>query len=160
MAGIQTLDLETFVTNEISDVFNKMLAMEVEIPVPDSDVTSDTNRIVGSVGLAGKVTGNICVHVSHTLARLMTSAMVGIELDEIEGEEDVHDVIGEFSNMIGGDLKSHFNDSGLPCKLSIPSITSGSDFEIGSMGWTRHERFAFRHQGHTALVEVFIKPGN
>jgi hypothetical protein len=62
--------------------------------------------------------------------------------------------------MIGGDLKSRFNDAGFPCELSIPSITSGNDFKIEAMGWTKHERFAFRHQEHTALVQVFIRPGN
>ena len=101
--------------------------------------------------------GNIHIH-SDKFARLMTGAMLGMELEEIEGEEEVHDMIGEFSNMVGGDLKSRFSDFGFPCELSTPSITSGKDFKIESLDWTRRERFSFRHQQHVGLVEVFMRP--
>jgi chemotaxis protein CheX len=115
---------------------------------------------VGSVSFTGEITGNLNVHVSDAFARLMTSAMLGIEIEEIEGEEGVHDVIGEFSNMIGGDIKSRFSDSGFLCELSTPYVTSGTDFKIESMDWFKHDRLAFRHQQHIALVEVFLKAGN
>ena len=158
MAGIETLNLKTFITNTINQVFDTMLSMEVEVSEADSEVASDSKRIVGSVGLAGEVMGNIHIHISDKFARLMTGAMLGMELEEIEGEEEVHDVIGEFSNMVGGDLKSRFSDFGFPCELSTPSITSGKDFKIESLDWTRHERFYFRHQQHVGLVEVFMRP--
>jgi chemotaxis protein CheX len=103
--------------------------------------------------------GNVSVQVSETFARLMTAAMLGMELEEVEGEE-VNDVIGEVSNMVGGHLKSRFCDSGFPCDLSIPSITSGKNFKIESKNWARHERIAFCHEAHVALVEVFIKASN
>ena len=74
--------------------------------------------------------------------------------------EEVNDVIGEVSNMVGGHLKSRFCDSGFPCDLSIPSITSGKNFKIESKNWARHERIAFCHEAHVALVEVFIKASN
>jgi CheY-specific phosphatase CheX len=143
MAEIEALDLEAFTTKAINEVFTTMLSMEVE---------------VYDVG-AGEVLGSIYIHVSDTLARLMTGAMLGMKPEEIEGEEEVHDVIGEFSNMIGGNLKSHFSDSGFPCQLSIPFIMSGKDFRIEPMDWARNERFAFRHQQHIGLAEVYIKLG-
>lgn len=157
MAEIETLDLKAFITNTINQIFDTMLSMEVEISDADSEVASDSKRIVGSVGLAGEVMGNIHIHISDAFARLVTGAMLGMELEEIKGEQEVHDVIAEFSNMVGGDLKSRFSDFGFPCKLSIPSITSGKDFKIESLDWTRHERFSFRHQQHVGLVEVFMK---
>ncbi|HEN21154.1 MAG TPA: chemotaxis protein CheX, partial [Desulfobacteraceae bacterium] len=70
---------------------------------------------------------------------------------------EIHDVIGEVSNIVGGSLKSRFCDSGLPCELSIPSITSGSDFHIESMNWARCERYIFGNKDHAGIVEVFIK---
>jgi CheY-specific phosphatase CheX len=157
MAEIETLDLKTFVIDAIKKVFDTMLFLEIEISGTDSEVSLDNDRIVGSVSFAGEVMGNICIHVGDTLARLMTGSMLGMELEEIEGEEEVHDVIGEFSNMIGGDLKSHLSDCGMPCELSVPSITSGTDFKVESIGWSRHERLAFRHKQHIALVELFMK---
>jgi CheY-specific phosphatase CheX len=82
-----------------------------------------------------------------------------MKVSEIEGEEDVYDVIGELCNMIGGHLKSRLCDFGLPCKLSIPSITCGNNFMVESRGWARKERLGFQYQEHTALVEVYIKLG-
>jgi chemotaxis protein CheX len=89
--------------------------------------------------------------------RLLTADLLGMDVDEIESDEEVNDVIGELSNMIGGDIKSRLCDCGLPCELSIPSITYGSDFKIDIRDWVRHEKLAFKHQEHTAFVEVYIK---
>jgi CheY-specific phosphatase CheX len=105
----------------------------------------------------GKITGAVSIHMSSDFARIMTADMVGIEPDEGQGEEDISDVIGEFSNMVGGDLKSRFCDSGFPCVLSIPSITIGSNFRIQVRDWALHEKFLFRHQDHAVLVEVCVK---
>ncbi|MBW1728944.1 MAG: chemotaxis protein CheX [Deltaproteobacteria bacterium] len=147
MNEINTVDLKGFVGNAVNEVFDTMLSMEVEFSDADSQTTVDGNRIVGSVSFAGELMGSVCIQVPDVFARLMTAAMLGMELEEIEGEEEVNDVIGEVSNMIGGDLKSRFCDSGLPCELSIPSITSGSDFKVESRNY----------QQHFAVVEVFIK---
>jgi CheY-specific phosphatase CheX len=157
MADIDTLDLKTFITNAVYGVFDTMLSMSIKISDRDFPLNSEGRRIVGSVGFAGKVMGNVSVHVYEDFARLITAAMLGMEIDEIEGEEEVYDAIGELSNMIGGDLKSRFCDSDLACDLSIPSITSGSDFTTETKGWTRHESFVFQHEENLALVEVFLK---
>ncbi len=159
MSDIGTLDIRTFVANAINEVFATMLSMEVELIDGEQQGTEEGNRIIGSVGFAGDVMGSVCIHVNDNFARLMTAAMLGMEVDEIEGEEEIHDVIGELCNMIGGDLKSRLCDSGLPCKLSIPSITSGNDFMVESKGWARKEQLGLQHQAHTALVEVYMKPG-
>ncbi|MBW1780310.1 MAG: chemotaxis protein CheX [Deltaproteobacteria bacterium] len=160
MTDIDTLDLETFITNSVYEVFDTMLSMGVQISDRGLYVESDGKRIVGSVGFAGKLMGNVSVHVNEGFARLITAAMLGMEPDEIEGEDEIYDVIGELSNMIGGDLKSRFCDADLTCELSIPSITSGSDFMMETKGWTRHESFVFQNEEDLALVEVFIKSEN
>ena len=160
MTAINSLDLKGFITNAVTDVFDTMLSMEVlffEVNQPES--LSGT-RIVGTVSFAGVVMGNLNMHVGNDFARQMTAAMLGMETDEIEGAEEIHDVIGEVCNMIGGDLKSRLCDSDLTCEMSIPSITSGEDFAIESRGWDRSELYTFRNQQHTALVEVFLKSGN
>jgi CheY-specific phosphatase CheX len=158
MNEINSVDLKGLVINAVNNVFDMMLSLKVEISDADPQVVIKGNRIVGSVGFAGDVMGNIRIVVGDDFACLMTAAMLGMELEEVDGEE-VNDVIGELSNMIGGDLKSRLCDSGFPCKLSIPCVTSGSDFKIESRGWIKHESFIFCHQQHNAMVEVFIKSG-
>ncbi len=156
MGKIEELDLMGFVDHAVSEVFDTMLEMDVEV-MDGAGRELTGARIVGTVGLAGQAQGSVVIQVTYSFSRLITADMLGMEDDEIESDEEVHDVIGELSNMIGGDIKSRLCDAGLTCELSIPSITSGTDFKIESMDFGRHEIFAFIHGEHTALVEVYIK---
>jgi len=160
MTELSSLDLKGFITNAVSDVFDTMLSMEVETVAANQSENQNGSHIVGTVSFAGVVMGNLNMHINNEFAREMTAAMLGMETDEIDGDEEVHDVIGEVCNMIGGDLKSRLCDSNLTCELSIPSITSGNEFSIESRGWDRSESYAFRNKQHTAVVEVYIKAGN
>ncbi|MFP4087840.1 MAG: chemotaxis protein CheX [Desulfobacteraceae bacterium] len=157
MAGLDTLDLKSFIAKSVYGVFDTMLSMPVEASERDFQQTDAGRRIVGSVGFAGKVLGNVSIHVNEEFSRLITAAMLGMEVEEIEGDEEIHDVIGELSNMVGGEIKSRLCDEDLNCELSIPSITSGSDFRTETKGWERHERFVFQNGVNVGLVEVFVK---
>ncbi|MBW1940699.1 MAG: flagellar motor switch protein FliN [Deltaproteobacteria bacterium] len=157
MDTINKFDIRTSIIEKVIDVFDMMLSMEVE-PYDDvSQLTLDGDRVVGSVSFAGEVIGIVNIYVSEPFSRIITASMLGMEVAEIEGEEEVKDVLGEVTNMIGGKLKSDFSDAGLSCVLSTPSITSGTDFKIESMNMARYERFAFRYQEHTVFVETGIK---
>ena len=160
MTGIDSVDIKTSVTNAVYEIFDKMLSMNVEIFNTESQENTDEKKIVGAVSFTGDVMGWMSIHVTEFFAHLITASMLGMELGEIEGEDEIHDVIGELSNMIGGNLKSLFCDSGFPCQLSVPSITSGRDFKIDPAGWMKSERICFRHQQHVAYVKVHTKPGN
>ena len=159
MADIESIDFKTFITNATHDIFEKMLSMQVETVDLDEDQIQEVNKIVGSVGFAGKVVGCLNIHVEKTLAKTITANMIGEDPGDIEDEE-VLDMVGELSNMIGGDVKSRLCDAGLPCSLSIPTTTSGTDFVIESTGWIRHERLALQSKDHSALVEVYVKSNN
>ncbi|MCP4372750.1 MAG: chemotaxis protein CheX [Deltaproteobacteria bacterium] len=157
MSGINDLDLNAFVTKTLTDVFDTMLSMKLEKTDGCAKGIDGGNQIVGSVGFAGKVMGNVNILVSGDFARLITSQMLGMDTDEIESEEEVFDVIGELSNMLGGDIKSRLCDHGFKCDLSIPSITSGANLKIESSGWERYECFSFKYRENTAQVQVYIK---
>lgn len=155
--GTGSVDIEKFINNAAIEVFDMMLSMEIEPCEVNDTALVDGGRIVGAVSFAGDVTGNVSVQVTQSFGEVITANMLGIDIEEIEDDEEVNDAVGELSNMIGGNLKSRFCDSGFPCELSIPSVTTGSDFKIENLGWTRHEQYAFKHQQYTALVEVCMK---
>ena len=159
MNEINLLDLKNFIIQSISEVFKIMLSMEIECVGDDQDDKLNGNQIVGSVSFVGKASGNINIHVSEEFARKMTAEMLGVEVTEIDDDDEVHDVMGETSNMVGGNLKSRLCDVGLSCELSIPTITSGGVFKIESKNWMRHEKIFFQNHQHIFLVEVFMKPG-
>ncbi len=160
MSQLNTLDLNACVSNALVDVFDAMLSMDLSFPDQTDDFDSEGTQLVGSVSFAGKAMGSINLCFSEDFARLVTATMLDMDEEDIEGDEEVHDVVGELSNMIGGDLKSRLCDAGLTCELSIPTITSGKEFRIHPKGWTRHERLVFNHGTDTGLVDVYIKSEN
>ena len=88
---LAAFDLPTFLRGATQGVFDTMLSMVL------SEQTShdlcDTSRIVGSVSLAGKISGTINIHVTDPFAQQITANMLGMELDDVDSDEDVHDVI-------------------------------------------------------------------
>jgi chemotaxis protein CheX len=142
----------------MQSVFETMLSMKLEADEPPQlESVTTGNHIVGTVGFAGKVMGNVNVFVSRDFAREITAAMLGMSVDDIGSDEEVYDVVGEVCNMVGGDLKSRLCDAGLTCSLTIPSITFGNRFRVESKGWDRHELLGFRNSHNFALVEIYVK---
>ena len=157
MNTIQSLDITSSVSATVKQVFDTMLSMDVDTYLENPPGLPEGLRFVGSVGFAGEIAGNINLQMNDAFAHLLTANMLGMRVDEIESAEEVEDVIGELSNMIGGDLKSRFCDLGLPCELSVPSITVGRDFRIEQVGALRCETIGIGYQEHIAQVQVYIK---
>ena len=157
VAKINSVDVRTTVINSVIDVFFTMLEMEIEhIPEVPASFTEEM-RTVGTVSFAGDVDGLFNIQVNDTFGQMMTAAMLGMEPEEVESQEDVYDVIREVSNMIGGNLKSAFVDAGLHCVLSTPSITNGLDFRVEAATGIRAERLLFSFNDHTIIVEAGVK---
>jgi flagellar motor switch protein FliN/FliY len=154
---INQVDVPTSVINAVIDVFYTMLSMEIETIPEVPEHFREEKRTVGSVTFAGDVHGVFIIQVNDSYARTMTAAMLGMEEDEIESEEEVFDVIREMSNIIGGNLKSGFVDVGLSCVLSTPSITNGRDFRVEALNIIKTQRFLFNCQGNTIIVDAGIK---
>ncbi|MBI4024057.1 MAG: chemotaxis protein CheX [Verrucomicrobia bacterium] len=151
--------LRNFLTKAVTDVFGTMVSMKVELLDSNTTANLEGERLVGSVGFAGRATGAVYIHVTEAFARQMTGAMLGMKPDEVKNMADVQDAVGEVSNMIGGNLKSHLADNGLSCVLSIPSITRGSDFRIEAVGAAQQQRLVFCPQqaDTVVIVEVYFK---
>lgn len=154
---INSVDVHTTIINSVIDVYYTMLSLEIvsiqEVP-PDF---REDKRTVGTVSFAGDVHGLFNIQVNDNFARIMTAAMLGIDEEEIESEEEVFDVLREMSNIIGGNLKSAFVDAGLSCVLSTPAITNGLDFRVEALNIIKTQRFLFNCNGHTIIIDAGIK---
>lgn len=157
MEEITTLEIEGPVTESVLDLFDTMLSMEIE-SIPVENLTEwDSTRIAGAVSFAGDIIGDLRVETTNTFARMMTSEMLGMELEEIEGDDEVKDVILETCNIVAGNLKSTLNDNGLSCVISSPTLTIGENFDIETLNMARYEKFAFRYQEYPFTVVVCLK---
>ncbi|MFN3534629.1 MAG: chemotaxis protein CheX [Desulfatiglandales bacterium] len=153
------IDLRSFVTNGVKEVFDKMLSMGIRpVEISPTD-TIEGSKVVGSVSFAGAILGSVNIHIPNQLSKVLAAGMLGLSPEDIEGDDEVNDVVGELSNMIGGYLKSRFCDAGFPCELSIPSVTKGSDFRVESLQWDTREKFGFEPDGGRIILEVFLKRG-
>lgn len=154
---INSVDVNTAIVNAVIDVYYTMLSMEVERTAETPESVTETLRTVGTVTFAGDVDGIFTINISDDFAQLMAATMLDVPAEEVTEEEQIHDVIREVSNIIGGNLKSAFSDTGLTCELSPPSITHGRHFRIEPLGYTMPERFVFRFGEHPIIVEAGVK---
>ena len=118
MEKIRIPAVEKTIEKSTVDTFGTMLSMDLVKAAKITDPGLDDNRYVASVHYAGEVVGTLSLHVSHGFAQAITAAMLGIEMDAVENEEEVKDVLGELANIVSGNLKSDFLDADLACVIS------------------------------------------
>jgi len=157
ISKFQRLDIISSVGDSIIELFDTMLSLEVDLSDREPFQGLEDFRVMGSVDFAGGVHGSIQFQVSKTFARMITAGMLGQDLNEVQDIDTVKDVIGEMTNILGGNLKAAFCDTGLDCQISTPSLTVGLDFNIEILNMDRYEQFAFKLNDHDILVEVCVK---
>jgi chemotaxis protein CheX len=157
ISKFQRLDIISSVGDTIIELFDTMLSLDVDLSDREPFKNSDDFRVMGAVDFAGGVHGSIQFQVSKTFGRMITAGMLGQDLDEVQDIDSVKDVIGEMTNILGGNLKAAFCDTGLECQISTPSLTVGLDFNIEILNMDRYERFAFKLNDHDIVVEVCVK---
>lgn len=155
--AIGRFDIAGGVSGTVTEVFEMMLGMPLE-PAEGGTPDGSGRRFAGAVSFAGQVLGRLSLEVGEGFGRQMAAAMLGMSPSEIEGGEEIKDVVGELTNMVGGNLKSALCDAGLTCELSPPGFTSGHDFEVDLLAMARRETLAFRWGDHVLVVDVGLKP--
>jgi len=154
---VQITDVKEFMTRHLVDVFDTMLSMKASL-APNAELPQFGERVSGSVGFAGEtVTGAVYLHLSAPLASHVAAAMLGLPPEEITGEHEVNDVVGEATNMLTGGLKSWLCDSGFDCAVSTPAIIRGTSFSIEPLPDVEREWLVFDCGEDRLVVEIHIK---
>lgn len=155
-----TFDIRSSVSEILVGVFDTMLGSKAT-PVsslPPHPSGSVVERITGCVGLGGEgVCGAVYIHLPAPLARQLAAAMLGMTVEELTGDTEVNDVVGELCNMVAGGFKSRLCDTGTPCALSIPSVIRGTSYEIQGEPDARKEVLLFTCNDEPFTVEVQLK---
>jgi flagellar motor switch protein FliN len=133
MSNLENFDIKSQVVEAIIEVFDTMFSATLEHTDSVTSESLEGVRNVGSVSFDGDVTGMVSIHFSEMFAREMAAKKLGDETDEIGGDEEVREMLGEVGNFVGDNLKSSFTEAGLTCVLSPPSFTTGTDFEIEAL---------------------------
>lgn len=152
-------DLEKLVTDVFQDVFTTSFGMNMRVDGPGTGLLNGEAHIAGAVGFIGDMTGVAYIYCPVSLARHLTSKIVGIDEAEVDTDEMINDSIGEIANMVVGNFKGKLSEQNILCVLTIPSIVRGSNFVVEPVSDTERVVCSFRTEANQqVVVEVLIKP--
>ncbi len=114
------------------EVFELMLGSQLSAPEPAEVLPKPPHDVTAMVGLAGQLCGMLSFCCDNKAALLITSKMLGAELDKISNNE-MSDALGEVSNMVAGNFKNKVSGLGDGCMLSPPTVITGSDYDTYSL---------------------------
>jgi chemotaxis protein CheX len=93
---------------------------------------------------------------SEELARQVTSTMFGKAPADVITNE-IHDVISELTNMLGGSLKAKLPG---PSQLSLPTVVEGQDYQLVIPHTPLLCQVAFECQGQRLMVTLLHQNTN
>ena len=111
------------------EVFALMLSSRLTVP---STVSESNLGITSMVGLAGQLCGVMTIRCDHKAAVLMASKMLSLPVESVG--EHLSDALGEVCNMVAGNFKNKIPGLSDGCMLSPPSVITGSDYCLHSVG--------------------------
>ncbi len=115
---------------EVADIVNNVWQSLLEFDITLIDEPEPVSRsqwaLTGCIQITGAWRGAITATCGESLGRQIAGAMMGLSPEDVT-REDLSDSIGEIINMVGGNVKALLPS---PCQLSLPSVTSGGQFEL------------------------------
>lgn len=105
------------------EIWTSMLGLEL-VPVTEAAIAG--KKVSACVQILGEWEGAVRLDVSGDLARTAAAGFMGLEPAEVAPDQ-IRDATGELANMTAGGVKALMPKG---CKLSLPSVADGSDFEL------------------------------
>jgi chemotaxis protein CheX len=132
----------------VESVFITM--MELDVSLGDAIWIPSLDRLTASVRLSGDWNGAVLLECDRWQACQFAGRFLSIDPPDTVNE-DVRDVLGELTNMIGGNLKSVV---AMGLSLSMPSITDGNECGLAMVEGEVQDRLAFQCADGTFWVTL------
>jgi chemotaxis protein CheX len=133
------------------EVFDLMLASQLTVSEAAEETALD---ITSMVGLAGQLCGMLSVRCNKKAAALMTSKMLGVELDKVGPQ--MSDALGEICNMVAGNFKNKIAGLAEGCMLSPPTVITGNDYTLHSLSASPPLEVRLGFEGMPIVVSLLI----
>jgi chemotaxis protein CheX len=148
-------DILTYLTTATQEVFEMMVFQTVEsLPVIAADQQRPPSNVVATVAFAGHRRGFVALHSSMAAARGITGAMLGMEVETINGE--MPDAIGEVTNMIAGTFRNKLAAVEPVSAIAVPTVTIGSDFSTFCTSHASRVFCPFKLEEERIFVELLL----
>ena len=150
------LDLQQQIIDSTQLLFDTMLMMPLTPGITLSEkVYNFQSSISGMLGFAGEIQGMLTIHCPQDVAFAITSALLGIDVDEVDA--DVKDTVGEMANMVLGGIKDGFTEQGIDISLAVPTILAGRSYRVSGMDDAMWTTVPFYLDEGEFLVELKLK---
>jgi len=83
------------------------------------DINLSKNYIASSIGFYGDIDGMMILIFAETLSKKISKILIGEELTK---KEELIDMVGEFANIIVGNVKSEFQKEDIHIDLTLPKV--------------------------------------
>ena len=123
-------DMGRCIVKATCDVFRTMMNLRVasgEVTVEKAKIRHA--EVIGSIGVAGFLTGAISVFLPKSLARRAVAAMLMLDSPDQLADGELVDAIGELTNMVGGSIKTELFQKAPLFDISVPSVYIGDDLQ-------------------------------
>jgi chemotaxis protein CheX len=119
------------VVRSTQNAFQTMVSMEVCAGEAPAGVGREFD-FTGIVGVCGRVSGAVAVHLPRSLAMSVGSTVLGIPMTE--DSPDLVSLVGELSNLVAGGVKTQLvKELGFEFEISIPTVMTGRLLEVAMM---------------------------
>ena len=146
-----TLLTSETVAQVAQEIWTALLAAEGGSELLPGDLAS--NEVVSQIHIHGEWNGTVRLDLSRLAARHATSAMFGMEDDELT-DADITDAVGELVNVMGGNIKGLVAG---PSHLTLPEVTEGLvDSPAGHLELAQEIRFSW--MAEPVVVSVWTEP--
>ena len=102
------------------------------------------------VKISGAWDGEVRLHCSPQLGRLIAGAIFQVETEKA-GNEEIFDALSELTHIVGGNLKALLPQ---PVVLSFPSLADPSNWAQTTPQWQLVCRLALASQGHPFVITL------
>ncbi len=130
LAAIPREETQQRFTQALDSAASEVFAMMVGTSLAASDQATlpRVADYTAMIGLAGDLCGVLSFRCSSSSAARIAGKMLGTE--EETSAECVRDALGEICNMVAGSFKAQISDVAQQCMLSVPTVVSGSDYQL------------------------------
>jgi chemotaxis protein CheX len=121
----------------------------------EESLTSLTSVHVGSVGFVGSINGLVYLFAKTQFISNAAGKITGLEASELD-HDIVSDVCGELTNIFGGGFKNAVADLGYDSMLTVPTVFSGDELFISTIGVQKHLRVEFLVNGEQVVADLVL----
>lgn len=110
--------------------------------------------VTGLIGVTGYAEGVISLTLTEACVLRIVSNMLGEEFNSINDE--IADAVGELTNMIAGQARTHLADAGMSFQAATPSVFTGKNHTLKHIGGSPILSIPFSTPDGNLVVEISI----